>query len=167
MDFENFYKEQYEMLYRFIFRILRNHEQSKDIAQETFLNLYTYMNNNHLVHHPKAFLYRIAINLCKNNIKRANILRRVKNNIKYNHQKESIEKEYVTKEKRELVHHAMKRLSQRNQLLLQLYLNDLSYTEMAEITRIKPGSIGKTLSRAINRVAQYLKEEYKSEMFNP
>ncbi|MBN2029623.1 RNA polymerase sigma factor [bacterium] len=167
MDFEKFYKEQYEMLYRFIFRVMRNHDQSKDIAQETFLNLYNYMDNNHLVRHPKAFLYRIAINLCKNNMKRMNTLRMVKNNIKHNQQKESIEKDYVKKEKRELVNHAMKRLSQRNQLLLQLYLNDLSYAEMAEITRIKPGSIGKTLSRAIDRVAQYLKEEYKSEMPNP
>jgi RNA polymerase sigma factor (sigma-70 family) len=57
---------------------------------------------------------------------------------------------------------ALGQLSERDQTLVLLYQDRLSYAEMAEILGIKPTSIGKLLQRAIERLAAQLKPVVES-----
>lgn len=57
----------------------------------------------------------------------------------------------------------MDRLAVRDKLLLSLYVDELSYAEMAMITGIKPNSIGKILSRALGRFSRAVERLNKGE----
>jgi RNA polymerase sigma-70 factor (ECF subfamily) len=71
MEHEKFIAEIYELyskeLYIYIFRFTRSHETSEDILHDVFHNLITYAEKHSLDKtRVRAFLYRIAHNLCVN-----------------------------------------------------------------------------------------------------
>jgi DNA-directed RNA polymerase specialized sigma24 family protein len=49
-------------------------------------------------------------------------------------------------------------------MLLQLYIDGLSYAEMAEVMEMNVNSVGKTLSRAIKKVSVLLKGEKVNDL---
>jgi RNA polymerase sigma-70 factor (ECF subfamily) len=66
------YERQVNTIYRICFSYLRNISDAEDATAETFLKL---MNNNKIFkdsEHEKAFLIRVAINICKNYLKNPN-----------------------------------------------------------------------------------------------
>ncbi len=99
--------------------------------------------------------------MSKNHIKRNNIYRRLISK----HEKiptsidDSIEDNILQSEKINIFRRALKKLSVRDQVLLQLYRDGLSYKEIAEISKIKMASVGKMLSRAISKCAIQIEKE--------
>jgi len=157
--FEDLYQKYFELIYKFIYRLLENEEQAIDITQESFIRLLKHLNKNSEIRNPKSWLYRVSINLCNDHIKREKIYQRIlhyiknESNVQYN-----IESDLLRKEKTELVQIALKRIPVRDQLLLQLYQDGLSYAEIAEALKLKKASVGKLLTRAIEKCTKSVEE---------
>jgi len=134
--------------------------EADDITQETFIKLYNYLNSDNNIRNPKAWLYCVAVNLCRTKLRRINNFRHIINK-KLNtcNPVSSVETDYLKKEKINLVKKALKKLSPREQILLQLYREGLSYAEIAETAGVNKNSVGSMLSRAIHKMAKMLKEE--------
>ncbi len=64
--FENHQRE----ILTYLYRLLRDHEAARDLAQETFLRVFRARGQLGQIENPRAWLYRIATNLALTNLKR-------------------------------------------------------------------------------------------------
>ena len=71
------------------------------------------------------------------------------------HDPESI---LLRKEQKELLHRSLEQLRPEQRMLLLMYGDGLSYSEMSEATGIPLNSLGKTLWRSIERIANNIKK---------
>ncbi len=158
MPFNQIYHLYYIKIYQFNYKLSFSHQDSEDITQEVFLGLHQEIIKNNTPDNIKAWLYKCALNKFIN-IKKKNKAIELTNNIAdINHDTNCcIESEIYHHEKTEQIKKAISTLSDKEQILLNLYNEDFSYKEISNIAEIKFESIGKTLSRAIEKLAKQIK----------
>ncbi len=162
---ETIYRQHYEQICKFCYRMLGSHERALDVAQETFLKMMNRMNHRKdPVENPRAWLYKVAGNLCLNELSKH----------KRHHDRQmqpateqaettTPEVVMIEKEKRDRVKQAIAQLEPKQQMLIMMYNDGLSYREMAEATGIKEQSIGKTLWRIINGLSASINKQDNNE----
>jgi RNA polymerase sigma-70 factor (ECF subfamily) len=155
-SFESLYEHFAAAIYAFSYRLLGNTEEARDLTQETFFRLFQAMDGGRPIVNPKSWLYTVAANLCANQLKKKTQRRRDTGFTDRNGG--SQEQELVIRQESELLRRCLSRLDKRDQILLMLYGNDLSYAEISRAAGIKTSSIGKTLARAIEKLARLVKE---------
>jgi RNA polymerase sigma-70 factor (ECF subfamily) len=165
MSFDEVYKKYYNELRRFGRQLNVSVEKCEDLTQETFLRYYLELKKDMVFENPRAWLYKVFLNLFKTNInsnrhelKDAEIL------VKAEERNFDLQAEYIRNEKQRIVIEMLERLTKKEKEILLLYHNGFSYAEMAEVLEINPNSVGKTLVRAIERLKETLKIQYH-EMF--
>lgn len=130
-------------------------EDAKDATQEVFVKLYGYMKEGKKPENPKAWLYKVAANNCLNFLKRnKNYLRIVEENLIPKKTQENIEESIIKDERVRLVKKAIVKLPEKDRAILMLYHDNLSYTEIAQVMNMQKSSVGKALSRAIDKLCK-------------
>lgn len=147
-SFEMLFNRHYDMVYGVLFRLTGTREEAEDRAQEVFLKLY----HAPLRHRDNVsgWLYRVAINTGYNALRTEQRRRRREQSAgQQNAGREASPEESVTNsEMRDAVHAALSHMDARSAKLLVLREMGFSYSELADILDIAPGSVGKLLSRA-------------------
>lgn len=165
MSFDEVYKKYYNELRRFGCQLNISVEKSEDLVQETFLRFYNELKKDVVFENPRAWLYKVFLNLFKTHI---NSNRHELNDagilVKAEEPNFDLQTEYIRNEKQQIVIEMLERLTKKEKEILLLYHNGFSYAEMAEIMEINPNSVGTTLVRAIDRLKATLKIQYH-EMF--
>jgi RNA polymerase sigma-70 factor (ECF subfamily) len=69
--FDDFVRQYQHEIYRLAYRMTRNAEDAKDLAQETFVQAYRSLGTFRGRARFSTWLYRIAVNLCLNHLKSA------------------------------------------------------------------------------------------------
>jgi RNA polymerase sigma-70 factor (ECF subfamily) len=150
MTFETVYREHYATIYRFCHRLTGSPEEARDLTQETFMRFYTAVQHSQPIDQPAAWLYRVAGNMCitslRQNRRRAELLDQNRDCLP---SETTTEPDFMHREAIRKIRQALDRLSPRDQVLINLYQERRSYTEIAEIIGVQPGSVGTLLSRAI------------------
>jgi len=149
--FNKIYQQNYKMVFRLAYKLLNNKENAADISQEVFISLYHQFKQKKEIHNISSWLYKVTSNQCMSFYNKNKIITG-----KLNDEEISVE---TQKEKNSEISEAVKKMKPQDNILLTLYSEDFSYKEMAEITGIKFSSVGKTLSRALNK----LKNEIESK----
>ncbi len=158
MDFNNIYTKYYSTIYNLSCRILGNSELAKDVTQETFEKLYISITAQKSFDNLKSWLYIVTVNNCTNLIKRSNHLKEIyKNNSSVNEIDGNAEENLIKSEKQRIIREAINQLPEREKIIIMLYQDDLTYSEMAEILDMKKTSVGKILSRAIDKLRVNIK----------
>ena len=163
-------------VYSLCYRILGNHADADDIAQETFVAIYRHLNKFHP--QPNAifagWLYRITINLCRNQIRKQKRHREdsldapVFNSDDGDKQpclgdyiadnKFNPRKEIFNQELNGLIQAALNCLSAEHRMAFVLHeYQDLSYQEIAEIMQCPIGTIMSRLYHAKRELREKLK----------
>ena len=160
MTFDQLYKKHYVQIYRFCYRFTADKDKAEDITQETFMKLFLRMKNgNQPIANAKAWLYRVAGNIClnaENSVKRrGEIMNALPVEHTEIHNPESL---LLIKERREQLHRSLNGLRPEQRMLVLMYGEGLSYAEMSEATGISLNSIGKTLWRGIEKIAETIKK---------
>lgn len=160
-SFEIHYRQNYEAIYRFCYRMLGSHEAALDITQETFIKLYERIRGKGSdIENIKAWLYKVAGNLCLNELSKDRLHRDKEMGMEIEHaDRSNPEAELIETEKRDRVRQAISGLEPKKRLLIMMYKDGLSYREMAEATGIKEQSIGKTLWRIIDGLSITIKKQ--------
>lgn len=65
MDFDNIYLEYFKPIYQFCYRIVGDADLARDKTQETFVKLLEKFNTKNKPSNAKAWLYRVAMNSCR------------------------------------------------------------------------------------------------------
>lgn len=159
MTFDEIYSSHFEEIYRFTYRFLGNAEKAEDITQDAFTRLVKSMNGAMEIRNPRAWLYKVAANLAKNQIRRGRRYRDILDEReKHPAQSTNPEDELDKAKQKRILYQVISELPIRDQVLIQLYKQGLSYREIAEIAEIKETSVGKMLSRAIDKCANKIKQ---------
>ena len=165
MSFDEVYKKHYFELRRFGRQLNVSSELIEDLTQETFLRFYLEVKKEVVVENPRAWLYKVFLNLFRTS---------VSSNYRKFSDLEALGKtevlnvdfveEFSRNENQRIVMEMLTMMTKREREILLLYHNGFSYAEMAEILRINPHSVGKTVVRAIEKLKEALKIHY-NEMF--
>jgi len=165
MSFDEVYRKHYHELRRFGRQLNVSVEKCEDLTQEAFLRYYLELKKDVVFDNPRAWLYKVFLNLFKTHINSTkNELRDSELLVRAEEPSGDLQEEYTKNEKQRIVLEMLDQLTKKEKELLLLYHNGFSYSEMAEIMEINPNSVGKTLVRAIERLKKTLKIQYH-EMF--
>lgn len=152
--FETIYANYYTMLFNAANKMVNDKDEAADIVQEVFIALYYKTEKGLMVEYPKSWLYRATLNKCIDATKSKKRFLK----IEHSNIMEKADEENHETEKREIVKKALNKLSPKEKSIAVLYGEGLSYKEIAEITGIKITSVGKTLTRTLEKLAEYLKK---------
>ena len=146
--FENTYRSYYPKLFRIAAKILQDPEDAKDVVQEVFTAYYFAMNNEKVICDTKNWLLRCTVN--KGIDYKRKMTRTVIMENPLPETNESFHEEFSD------ILNAIEYLSQKEQELVVLYSEGYSYKEIAEITERNYHSIGKTLSRILDKIKKHV-----------
>jgi RNA polymerase sigma-70 factor, ECF subfamily len=162
----NIWIEQYLAL---MARVARSYADTEDdcqeLVQEILLQVWLSIPRFERKAKPSTWIYRVAINTAlawrrRNPWQRRRQFRPLlwsmdveQNDTKPVHERECIERLYA----------AIRRLSKADAALVLLYLDDLSYREIAEILGISEVNVGVKLNRARKALTELMKEEVANE----
>ena len=154
IDWAEIYRTTYDELVRFLHRKVWDEERANDLAQETFIRAM-----NHEPENPRAWLYRVATNLAKDEARM--VVRRKRHLTLLRSDAEvavprpvTPEEELEGQERTERLKRALEALSERDRDVLLLWDAGLDYQEIAAQIGLSVGAIGTTLSRARKRLVE-------------
>jgi len=137
------------MVYRLAFNCMGNHFDADDVTQETFLRIYRHKKPFVNEEHKRAFLVRVAINLCKDMQKSAWFRKRsvLDNNLQAAQNKD--ESESVLQE------HILKLKPNYRAVIFLFYYEEFTITEIAKILKISETAVTTRLNRARNQLRSH------------
>lgn len=170
-EFAELFKLFSPKIYNLLYRMLRNREDAQEITQEVFVRAYKSRDAFRGEAKPSSWLYRIAVNLALNQIRKKKLesllsldfLEHPPDRHRYDKMVFPDEAEkgpaqtLLRKEAEAIVQHAIDSLpaKQRIALILNRY-EERSYEEVAEIMGVSLSSVESRLHRAKRRLAQSL-----------
>jgi RNA polymerase sigma-70 factor (ECF subfamily) len=154
-QFEELYALYHEAIYRYLYRLVDRTDLAGDLTHDVFIQLHRQLQSNVRLRNPRAWLYSVATNLGYNHLRREQrLVKLIRDWLPLLDRTVSPEQEYVRDEQRALARQAVGRLPVREQILLQLFQDGLSYAEIAVAVNLNPASVGKLLARAIEKCAR-------------
>lgn len=162
-------------LSQYIQRIIYiNKEDTEDILQEVFINIYKNLNSYNPDYKFSSWIYRITHNEC------INFLRRNKKNLKeittsVNTEDDEevydildniasdidLEKDIIKNHEKDIVHKVLAQLDEKYRAVLVLkFLEEKDYKEISDILKIPIGTVGSLINRAKKNFIKILKEKY-------
>jgi len=155
MDFDTLYKTQFCDLEKFCLKWTGNIDIARDITQESFTKLLQKTTSSALIiDNPKAWVYKVAYNDCINHIKfskRFTPIETIANHSIIENTDKSSNTERLLQ-----VQNALTKLNNKEKALIILYKYGFTYNEMANVIEMNPASVGKTLTRAIDKIAKLI-----------
>lgn len=163
--FETVFLENWPRVYALLIRIVGDASQAEDLAMETFWKLYRHPPREQI--NPPGWLCRVAthlgLNALRSRVRRSKYEELVGSSdldhMAGNNPAEELEKT----EQRWQVRSVLGAMKPRSAQLLLLRYSGLSYTELAEVLKIRPTSIGKMLARAEEEFERLYRRAYPDE----
>jgi len=145
----------YEMVYAVIFGILGNREESLDLAQDLFVKVYRELNRFRGDSSFKTWLYRIAVNMAIDLIRKRRPFVPIDEGMELPVEKPSPRDQASQEELSRFVREALALLSPEHRAILVLReWHDLSYEEIAETLRIDLGTVMSRLHYARKKLGE-------------
>jgi RNA polymerase sigma-70 factor (ECF subfamily) len=147
-EFEKTYQSYYPKLFRIAFKMLKATEDAKDVVQDVFTAYYFAMNNEKVIRDTKNWLVRSTINKgidYKRKMARTITMENPLPDTNENPHDETSD-----------ILNAIDHLNEKEQTFIVLYSEGYSYKEIAEITGRNYHSIGKTLSRILDKIKKHV-----------
>ena len=147
-EFELTYRNNYQRLFRIAAKMLRDTDAARDVVHDVFMAYYFVLNDKKVIKDSKTWLIRCTIN------KGVDFLRKTKktvsdgNIVKENNAIQSIDNQIDLMSLSNLI----AKLDGKDQSLVVLYSEGYSYKEIADITNMNFNSVGKTLSRILEKL---------------
>ncbi len=151
MPFNEMYKQNYNLVYRLANRMVKDEDISKDITQEVFIKLYEAIHDGQHFLKIQSWLYRVTVNSCYNHHRN---IRKKGKSVENSQLQSEIESEvsFIEQDESQRIRDLMLRLKVKEQLILSLYSDGMSYKEIAEASGIPFNSVGTTLTRALTKL---------------
>ena len=143
-EFEKTYRDHYPKLFRIAAKMLQDPEGAKDVVQDVFTAYYFAMSNEKVIRDTKNWLVRSTIN------KGIDYKRKAARTVTM--EKPLPETGEQTLDEASNILNAIAHLNEKEQTLVVLYSEGYSYKEIAEMTGRNLPSIGKTLSRILDKL---------------
>jgi RNA polymerase sigma factor (sigma-70 family) len=149
------YEQYREDVYRYLLMLGLAPAQAQEVAQESFLRLFTSLRNGTEIRHLRAWIFTVAHNLALNS-KMAETNVHSYDAIDYELQipdrEPGPESSAIERERMNRLHAALGTLSQQQRVCLLLRAEGFRYREIGEIIGVGTSTVGEFLRRAITRL---------------
>jgi RNA polymerase sigma-70 factor, ECF subfamily len=139
-------------LYRMALAMLRDPEAAQDVVQDTFVRLIGQVHAHGALSNPRGWLYTVAAHACRDR------QRRLARWLPWNHDGDARRAPETPDrfDDKEIVLQAIRTLRARDRLLIALRSQGLSYQEIGGAAGIRSTSVGRLLTRALDRLQREL-----------
>lgn len=154
-------------IYGLACRMVSDPEEAKDLSQQAFMQAFIYIRSFRQDAQFRTWLFRIAINQCYNFLKsRKKFGEPVDcDEVALVGEEDSPEEELVSRDERQRVYAALKKLPPKQQAVLTLKLEQgLSYQEISEVLGGTSGAARVNYCQALKNLKKYLKSEEEDEV---
>ncbi|MFC7370605.1 sigma-70 family RNA polymerase sigma factor [Fictibacillus iocasae] len=153
-----------EEIKRLVYAYTKNWTHSEDLTQDIFLCVYKNLDTFQQQSSIKTWIYRIAINKCKDFLRSWHYKKTIISDIILPSEKEnSPETVYLHSERKEAVSQLILQLPVKyREVIVLYYFRDLTLEEMTELLGANVNTLKSRLQRAKKRLA--FKLQYKGEM---
>ena len=162
--FEILYKKYSKSLFNYIYKMVGDHDRARDLYQDTFMRVLTAKNYQPLAKFS-TWLYRIATNLCLNDLKRkkpVSLDAKLKIGSGFEARATSPEDYAYSQELSQKIEAAIAGLTDIQRAVFTLrHYQGLSYQEIARVLRCPLGTVKSRLSSAVNALRKALSQELK------
>jgi RNA polymerase sigma factor (sigma-70 family) len=160
IDFQSIYNRDYNKLFRVAVKMVGDRDSARDIVHDVFVQYYNREIDGHVVLYPSSWLYRVVINKCMDFLKQAGKFQ----TIRLSDHERSDDPDDMKEKRIAMVQAALSVLNPHERALMVLYSEGMSYKEIAESSGIRFSSVGKTLSRTLEKLENELKKQ-KYELY--
>ena len=144
-------------------RIVGRHEEADDIAQETFVKAYLALGDFRGDASFFTWLYRIAVNLSLNAIRKQQILGYLRQSEIVNRifpADENPQKDLEFKETQTLLDKAIARLPEKQRAVFVMrYHDEMAYEEISRVLKTSVGGLKANYFHALRKVQEFMKDE--------
>ena len=159
-SFEKLIKKYQEEIYYFVLRMLGNPADAEDITQMAFVNVFRSLNKFKKQSQFKTWLYKIALNLCLNHLKKSKV--RETEELDYTiASNDNPSGTILEKERREQLAKAIEDLPEKQKMtvILRTY-HDLSYQEVSEVLGCSEGAAKANFHFALQKLKKKMSKVY-------
>lgn len=169
--FEEIVRRYQRQVANIIYLTMGNREEVDDLSQEVFVRVFRSLDRFEFDSSLYSWIYRIAVNLCIDEIRKKRIRRHISLEFLTEKRLEGEKRtkgtptgadELLQKEKSEVIRNALQKLSpvHRSVILLREY-QDMSYDEISHTLRISPQAVKSRIFRAREELRELLKDYFK------
>ncbi|MEX3957896.1 RNA polymerase sigma factor [Trinickia sp. EG282A] len=152
VEFDDWYRAHRQAIYRFIARRVRSTEDAEDILQSTYLGAWENRASYRGTAQPRTWLIAIALNVARNHVSRASDYRFVVERID-DHEEALVDTRgpelrlSVKQSLARFLEFAQSLPPEQQRMIELLFLDDVSYVEVAAMLGIPVGTVRSRLSR--------------------
>jgi len=165
--FSYFVDKYKDIVYSIAFKVLRNHEDAEEMAQESFVkafkSLHTFKGSSKF----STWLYRITYNSCISEVRKKKLKFVSTDDVQISDEPEEMNLDGIPEENRsKYVKAALDKLPEDEYTLILLYyFEDKSIDEIGEITRMTESNVKVKLFRARKKLYTMLNDMLKEELY--
>ncbi|HLP15652.1 MAG TPA: sigma-70 family RNA polymerase sigma factor [Bacteroidota bacterium] len=153
-----------EKIYWVVRRMIPDHDEADDVVQDVFIRAYHSLKSFKGESSVYTWLYRIAVNLSLNEIRRRKIRKTFSLDENTTEQHRSYEdspvEEIEKQEQAALIRQAIDRLPEKQKKVFILrYYEEMPYEEIAKIVRTSVGGLKANYFHAVKKIGEFLKHE--------
>ena len=160
-QFEILFREYYQSLCQFATKYVKNIEQSEEVVQDTFYNIWKNKEKLNITTSLKAYLYTAVRNNCLQLIRVRSLDMKYENYYKTHYNNESINPadELNAKELSNVIDKALNSLPEKCRLIFTMSRDEgLKYHEIAEKLSISIKTVEANMGKALKHFRLYLKD---------
>jgi RNA polymerase sigma-70 factor (ECF subfamily) len=160
--FDEIVRRYQKKVYLLARRILTNHDDADDVAQEVFIKLFNSLHEFKGESSLFTWIYRITVNECnsvlrKKKIKEAVPIDELVNFLGLN---QTPEHELFKKEERNLIERAIEKLpAKQRTVFVMRFFEDLDYEEISKILKKPIGTLKANYFHAVKKIQRFIKDE--------
>lgn len=158
--FREYFNKMFPAVCSFSYSYIKNYDAAKDIAQETFIKLYTNWNKLKNNESYKPFVYVTAKNLSLDYIKHQNIVQKHKESPSEMFENESFFHELTKNESIRLVNQAIGVLPDQSRNIIQYSVEGLNNLEIAVKLNVSVNTVKTLKKNAYKKLREYLSSDY-------
>ncbi|MDM1450967.1 RNA polymerase sigma factor [Myroides odoratimimus] len=150
--FELLYEQYWQRIYRLALGYVNDVDWAKDIAQETFVNVWNQLPKFRADSGYGTWIYRITVNICLRQIERSKKVMPDEGKIR---QSKSVEEEYKETNTQKL-YQAISELTEINRIIISLTLEGVEQKQIADVTGLTHANVRTRVHRIKEELYQKL-----------
>ena len=152
-QFNAYYEQHFHQIHRYIYRLIGNIEEAEQLAQQAFAGFFTHLLSSPKMDDVRPLLFRIATNASLNYINKHRKTKEALNKMPLpDTANDDPLEQTIIRQQKSLIQNGLAQLKPRDRECVLLYTEGLSYSEIAHVIGAKRTTVGKILSRAIERL---------------
>lgn len=160
--FDEIVRRYQKKVYSLARKILTNHDDADDVAQEVFIklfhSLYEFKGESSLF----TWIYRITINECNSLLRKKKIreIIPIDEVVNFLRQNETPEQELIDKEEKKLIEKAIENLPPKQRAVFVMrFFENLEYEEISNILKKPVGTLKANYFHAVKKIQKFIKNE--------